>query len=311
LKAVTKIIKKHDKAGVSFPNTKNAFDDFNKSTIEVDMGSACVCHMFAKTFGLSSQGYMQRELGKQIEEDYVKLHEQLLHCNRPTALDKLRRHGDIADPPMKQSETFQLGCLVGCMLPLLFYSFVAVISGHNVTASPRWPLVWVHFRMTFLCILHATLWAWNIYVFKKFKINYCLIFDISPGSQLHFNALLKLCAAAALWALMWLTVSLQQIVSESSGLSDISHYAWANALEQYDARRVAPPLFFAALHHHVLVCPCGFSVWSSERACRVAQPGRLVVLSFIVLLFLPLPILAFGTRRCGMLPCVAVRILFF
>jgi hypothetical protein len=252
MKAVTKIIKKHDKAGFSFPNTKNAFEDFTKLPIDVDMGSVCVCHMFAKTFGLSSQGHMQKELGTQIENDYVKLHKQLLHVDCSAALDKLRRHGDIADPPMKQSDTFQLGCLVGCMLPLLFYSFVAVISGHNVTASPRWPLVWVHFRMTFLAILHATLWAWNIYVFKTFKINYCLIFDINPGSQLHFNALLKLCAAAALWTLIWLTVSLQKIVSESSGLSDLSHYAWANALEQYDR---APCYARASLHAlHLAMC---------------------------------------------------------
>jgi hypothetical protein len=196
------------------------------------------------------------------------------------------------------------------MLPLLFYSFVAVISGHNVTASPRWPLVWVHFRMTFLAILHATLWAWNIYVFKTFKINYCLIFDINPGSQLHFNALLKLCAAAALWTLIWLTVSLQKIVSESSSLSDLSHYAWANALEQYDrAPCYAAPLCMLCIS----LCAClslrVFFSGSSERACRGAQPGRLVVLSFIVLLFLPLPVLAFGTRRCGLLPSVTVLIL--
>jgi hypothetical protein len=86
--------------------------------------------------------------------------------------------------------------------------------------------------MTFLCILHATLWAWNIYVFKTFKINYCLIFDILPGSQLHFNTLLKLCAAAALWALIWLTVSLQKIVHESSGTPEDSSVALVNALEQ-------------------------------------------------------------------------------
>ena len=236
------------------------------------MGSVCVCHMFTKTFGLLSQGHMQRELGEKIEEEYVQLHQELLHCDRPAALDKLRRHGDIADPPMKQSETFQLGCLVGCMLPLLFYSFVAVISGHNVTASPRWPLVWVHFRMSFLCILHATLWAWNIYVFKTFKINYCLIFDISSVRQLHFNALLKLCAAAALWALMWLTVSLQKIVSESSGLSEISHYAWANTLEQYDARRFIPPLSLQICIATCLFVLVGFP--SGHLSARIGLPSQ-------------------------------------
>jgi hypothetical protein len=209
LKALFKIVKKHDKVGMSFRRSKIILEDFAKSQIAVDMGHVCVCQMFMKTFGISSQGFMQRSLGVKIEDDYVKLHEELLKYERHRALEKLRMHGDIIDPPMSQADTFTLGCLMGCMLPLLLYSFLAVISGHQVTASPRWPFVWVHFRMTFLCILHATLWAWNIYVFKAFKINYCLIFDISPGSQLHFNTLLKICAAATLWSLTWLTVSLQ------------------------------------------------------------------------------------------------------
>ena len=120
------------------------------------MGVVSVCHMFVKTFGIASQGYMQRQLGGKIEKDYIKLHEQLLNCEPNKALEKLRLRGDISDPPMSQSDTFTLGCLVGCMLPLLLYCFLAVVSGHHVTASPRWPFVWVHFRMTFLCILHAT-----------------------------------------------------------------------------------------------------------------------------------------------------------
>ena len=233
LKALFKIVKKHDKVSLSFRNTKTTLEAFAKSEIVVDMGNVCVCQMFMKTFGISSQGFMQRGLGVKIEEDYVKLHEEVFSYERGKALDKLRLRGDIVDPPMPQSDTFTLGCLIGCMLPLLLYCIMVVVSGHHVTASPRWQFVWVHFRMTFLCILHATMWAWNIYVFKAFKINYCLIFDISPGSQLHFNTLLKLCAAAFLWSLLWLTVSLQQIVNENSGLSQqLSQYSWEYALEQ-------------------------------------------------------------------------------
>lgn len=256
------------------------------------MGMVSVCHMFVKTFGIASQGYMQRQLGGKIEKDYTKLHEQLLNCEPSKALEKLRLRGDISDPPMSQSDTFTLGCLVGCMLPLLLYCFLAVVSGHHVTASPRWPFVWVHFRMTFLCILHATLWAWNIYVFKTFNINYCLIFDISPGSQLHFNTLLKLCAGAAVWSLLWLTVSLQQIVEESIGSPEFSQYSWASALEEYVT-------FLFRLPARVAIMPCIISHIQTpfDTLCMVAVPGRLVVLSFVALLFLPLPLVVFGTRR--------------
>jgi hypothetical protein len=195
--------------------------------------------MFMKTFGTSSQGFMQRELGLKIEEDYTRIHVQLLNYDRQQALVKLRRLGEVADPPMKQSDTFMLGCLVGCMLPLLLYCFIVVVSGHHLTASPKWPFVWIHFRMTFLCILHASLWAWNIYVFKKFKINYCLIFDINPATQLQFNALLKLCSAAALWSLLWLTISLQSIVNESSSGLELPLIAWTNIVD-----KCAPRWFF-------------------------------------------------------------------
>jgi hypothetical protein len=75
--------------------------------------------MFTKTFGISSLGYMQRELGGKIEHDYVKLHENLLGYSRHKAISRLRRHTETLEPPMKQSDTFHLGCLVGCMLPLL------------------------------------------------------------------------------------------------------------------------------------------------------------------------------------------------
>jgi hypothetical protein len=238
LKAISKIIKKHDKVGLSFRHTKKVFDEFTQSKVSIDMGNVCVCHMFVKTFGISSQGYMQREIGAKIEEDYAKLHEDLLDYDRQRALEKLRVNGDVMDPPMKQSDTFTLGCLVGCMLPLLFYCFLVVVSGHDVTASPKWQFVWVHFRMTFLSILHATLWAWNIYVFKAFKINYCLIFDITPGSQMHYNTLLKLCAAATLWTLGWLTLSLQKLVDESSSLPQ---YAWLNALDPFFQSGPPPP----------------------------------------------------------------------
>ena len=238
LKAISKIIKKHDKVGLSFRHTKKTFDEFTQSKVSVDMGNVCVCHMFVKTFGISSQGYMQREIGAKIEEDYARLHEDLLNYDRQRALEKLRVNGDVMDPPMKQSDTFTLGCLVGCMLPLLFYCFLAVVSGHDVTASPKWQLIWLHFRMTFLCILHATLWAWNIYVFKAFKINYCLIFDITPGSQMHYNTLLKLCAAATLWTLGWLTLSLQKLVDESSS---VPQYAWLNALDPFFQCSSPPP----------------------------------------------------------------------
>ena len=108
--------------------------------------------MLPLTLDPQSQGYMQKVVGAKIEEDYVSLHEGLLYMTRDKALRKLRLMGDIIDPPMKQSDTFTLGCLVGCMLPLLLYSVIVVIAGHNVTASQQWPFVWVHFRMAFLCM---------------------------------------------------------------------------------------------------------------------------------------------------------------
>ncbi len=292
MKALFKIVKKHDKVSLSFRYSKKTLEELSKSQIANDMGKVCVCHMFMKTFGIASQGYMQRQLGEKIEKDYVKLYEQLLNCEPSKALEKLRLRGDISDPPMSQSDTFTLGCLVGCMLPMLLYCFIAVVSGNHVTTSPRWPFVWIHFRMTFLCILHATLWAWNIYVFKTFNINYCLIFDIYPGSQLHFNRLLKLCAGATVWSLLWLTVSLQQIVEESIGSPEFSQYSWASALEEYVTFRFR-------LLARVAIIPCIIRYIQTpfDTLCMVAVPGRLVVLSFVALVFLPLPLVVFGTRR--------------
>jgi len=234
-KAMAKIIKKHDKVGMSFRHTKKALDEFLKmqaAAPDGDVNVTALSHMFEKTFGIQSQGYMQKVLGVKIEEDYVRLHEELLHCQRDKALGQLRLRGDIVDPPMKQTDTFTLGCLVGCMIPLFSYAVIVVMAGHNVTSSPQWPFVWVHFRMVFLSILHASLWAWNIYVFKTFKINYCLIFDISPGSQLHYNTLLKLCAGALLWVMLWLTVSLQNIINQSHIGDRISYFEWISALDQ-------------------------------------------------------------------------------
>lgn len=49
--------------------------------------------------------------------------------------------------------------------------------------------------MLALVLLHMYLYGWNVYIWRRVRINYAFIFEFSPGSELRYREVLLLCTA--------------------------------------------------------------------------------------------------------------------
>ncbi len=44
-------------------------------------------------------------------------------------------------------------------------------------------------------LIHMYMYGWNLYMWKRVRINYTFIFEFSPGSELHCEEVLLVCTA--------------------------------------------------------------------------------------------------------------------
>ncbi|XP_024383229.1 phosphate transporter PHO1-3 [Physcomitrium patens] len=113
-----------------------------------------------------------------------------------------RRQAMAALRPMQQSAshhvTYFLGFFTGCSVALIAAFGVLLRLGGDYSDKGR--VSYLHtifptFSMLALVLLHMYLYGWNIFLWKRARINYAFIFEFSPGSELRYREVLLVCTA--------------------------------------------------------------------------------------------------------------------
>lgn len=93
------------------------------------------------------------------------------------------------------SVTFFLGLFTGCIIALIA-AIVTILhvggSYWNVTFQlPSYlASIFQVFSMLALIVLHIYLYGWNVYLWRKARINYAFIFEFAPGKELRYREIL-------------------------------------------------------------------------------------------------------------------------
>ncbi|KAL3679546.1 hypothetical protein R1sor_022502 [Riccia sorocarpa] len=94
--------------------------------------------------------------------------------------------------------TFFLGLFTGCSLALIL-AFIAVVYVLFQDLSPKdrqareiayIQSVFPIFSMTALLLLHMYMYGWNVYLWRRTRINYAFIFEFAPGTELCYRKVL-------------------------------------------------------------------------------------------------------------------------
>ncbi|KAL2613442.1 hypothetical protein R1flu_025134 [Riccia fluitans] len=94
--------------------------------------------------------------------------------------------------------TFFLGLFTGCSLALIL-AFIAVLHVLFESLSPKEQeareiayiqSVFPIFSMTALLLLHMYMYGWNVYLWRRTRINYAFIFEFAPGTELCYRKVL-------------------------------------------------------------------------------------------------------------------------
>ncbi|BBN18042.1 xenotropic and polytropic retrovirus receptor 1 [Marchantia polymorpha subsp. ruderalis] len=97
--------------------------------------------------------------------------------------------------------TFFLGLFSGCSLALVV-AYIAVLHVLFQSLTPEeqasriasyMQSVFPIFSMTALLILHMYMYGWNLYLWRRTRINYAFIFEFAPGTELCYRKVLLVC----------------------------------------------------------------------------------------------------------------------
>ncbi|KAL8533450.1 hypothetical protein ACS0TY_009730 [Phlomoides rotata] len=97
------------------------------------------------------------------------------------------------------SVTFFIGLFTGCFLALFIgYIIMAHITGMYRTKSDTMYMQTVYpvLSMFSLLFLHFFLYGCNIFMWRKTRINYSFIFELSPTKELKYNDVFLICATS-------------------------------------------------------------------------------------------------------------------
>ncbi|KAF8036263.1 hypothetical protein BT93_C2088 [Corymbia citriodora subsp. variegata] len=131
-------------------------------------------------------------LGDEVEELFV---EQFAEADRRKALKYLK--------PLQRTEshgtTFLVGLFTGCFIALFTgYVIMAHVSGiyRKQRDEVYMETVYPALSMFSLFFLHFFLYGCNIFAWRKARINYSFIFELTPTKELKYRDVFLICAAS-------------------------------------------------------------------------------------------------------------------
>ncbi|KAK7295400.1 hypothetical protein RJT34_18307 [Clitoria ternatea] len=176
LLAFSKIMKKYDKV-----SSRNASQDYLKMVDSSHVGSSDEVH----------------RLMERVEHAFIKHfangnHRKGMNILRPTA--KRERH----------RTTFLLGLLTGCSIALIV-ALIILIHARNILYSEGrtrymeniFPL----YSLFGYIVLHMIMYSANVYLWRRYKINYSFIFGFKEGTELGYREVFLLSSGLAVLSL--------------------------------------------------------------------------------------------------------------
>ncbi|KAG0554364.1 hypothetical protein M758_12G087500 [Ceratodon purpureus] len=121
--------------------------------------------------------------------------EHLTGGHRRQAMAELRP----MHPPASHHVTYFLGFFTGCSVALMAaFGILLRIAGGDYNDEGK--ISYLHtifptFSMLALVLFHMYLYGWNIFLWRRARINYAFIFEFSPGSELRYREVLLVCTA--------------------------------------------------------------------------------------------------------------------
>ncbi|CAJ2669018.1 unnamed protein product [Trifolium pratense] len=176
LLAFSKIMKKYDKV-----SSRNASKDYLKTVDSSYVGSSDEVN----------------RLMERVEHAFIKHfangnHRKGMNMLRPTA--KRERH----------RITFLLGLFTGCSIALIVALVILIHARGIMDSKGRTTYMETIFPLYSLfgyIVLHMTVYSANVYLWKRFKINYSFIFGFKEGTELGYREVFLLSSGLAVLSL--------------------------------------------------------------------------------------------------------------
>ncbi|XP_024357946.1 phosphate transporter PHO1 [Physcomitrium patens] len=116
--------------------------------------------------------------------------------------DGHRRQATAALRPSQQPAshhvTYFLGFFTGCSMALMaaFGMLLRLDGDYNDEGRVSYlHTIFPTFSILALVLLHMYMYGWNIFLWRRARINYAFIFEFSPGSELRYREVLLVCTA--------------------------------------------------------------------------------------------------------------------
>lgn len=197
-------------------------------------------------------------LGDEVEELFVK---QFAEADRRKALKYLK--------PLQHTEshgtTFFVGLFTGCFIALFTgYVIMAHVTGiyrrQGEGDQVYMETVYPALSMFSLFFLHFFLYGCNIFAWRKARINYSFIFELTPTEELKYRDVFLICAAS-----MAVVVGVM-----------FAHLSLLTKRSSYEQVQSIPGLLLLSFLL-LLVCPCNIFYRSSRY--RLLKVLRNIILS--------------------------------
>ncbi|KEI39954.1 uncharacterized protein L969DRAFT_392531 [Mixia osmundae IAM 14324] len=129
----------------------------------------------------------------QSTEDLFARHFE--HGSRKLALERLRDEGNVTPHHIS---TFRAGAFLGLAVPALVAGLIKSFHPDTRAAIPEWVALMQLFGAELLPILLALLFAVNLAVWQRYRINYVLVFELDVRTMIDYRQYLEIPAFAFL-----------------------------------------------------------------------------------------------------------------
>ncbi|KAL9226185.1 hypothetical protein vseg_002026 [Gypsophila vaccaria] len=157
------------------------------------------------------------KLIQNVEHMFVK---HFYHANRREGMKPLR--------PIKRKEkqhvTFFSGFFSGCSIALVIAIILMVrarklmFKGHSLGMENMFGL----YSLFLYIVLHMLMYSIDIYLWKRYRVNYAFIFNFKQGTELGFQEVFLLSSGLAVLALTSFLANINLIINLKTGAQDSS-----------------------------------------------------------------------------------------
>ncbi|KAK9750734.1 hypothetical protein RND81_02G217600 [Saponaria officinalis] len=220
---------------------KVAFTEFYQKLQLVKNFSFMNLSAFAKImkkYEKTTSRYAARSYMKIVDKSYLgscdevtKLIVKVEHLFVKHFYNANRREGMKPLRPIKRKEknqvTFFSGFFSGCTIALVIAVILMVrarkiiLKGHPSYMDNMFGL----YSLFLYIVLHMLMYAIDIYLWKRYRVNYAFIFNFKQGTELGFRDVFLLSSGLAVLALASFLANINLIIDKKTGVEDSTTFA--------------------------------------------------------------------------------------